>query len=195
MSDSSTTQPSSNGRKQSPESDETQATDDAIIGTFSVGNRTFGGDTVIKLLGVSWLIGFSWLFNGLFGIAIAVMIGVITHISRPVIVVGLAHAGLLVLYPEISTLQAAVEVVVFEIGLLAILFSDPPVEGLTVLLTVSLSVAFGTTLFVIAGQSGYWAAVAILLFIIFLVAFVIHRYERVSLGLVETETDLVETES
>lgn len=195
MSDSSTTQPGSNGRKQTPRSDETQATDDAIGGTFAVGDRTFGGDTVIKLLGVSWLIGISWLFNGLFGITIAVMIGLITYISRPVIVVGLAHAGLVMLYPEISTLQAAVEVVVFEIGLLAILFSDPPVEGLAVLLTVSLSVAFGTTVFVIAGQSGYWAAVAILLFIIFLVAFVIHRYERVSLGLAETETDLVETES
>jgi len=188
-------EPGSDRGDQPTHPDETQATAESLLGTFSIGNRTLTGDTVLQLLGISWLVAISWLFNGGFGVTIALVIGLITRISRPVIVIGIAHAGLLLLYPEIATLQTAVEVVAFEIGLLAVLFSDPPVEGLAVLLTVSLSVAFGTTFFVIAGQSGYWTAVAILIFIILLVAYIIHRYERVSLGLVETETDVAEPKS
>lgn len=155
---------------------------------FTVGNRAVSGDTLLKLFGVGWVVVISWLFNGFVGIGVSLIIGLVTLVSRPVVVVGIAHAGLLGLYPEVTTFQPAIELALFEIGIIAILLSDPPIARIDTILTVTLSLTFATIFFELAGRSGYVTAMGILLFMILLIAYIIHRYEQVALGLAATES-------
>lgn len=173
-----------------PQSSDSEPSTSTSSNQIPFTGHTLAGKTLIQLGGVIWILGISSIFNGLAGIAVGILVGVTMRISHPVITVGVAHAGLLVLYPELTTVQTAVEIALFECGLLAILLGERYEERDTALLTIILSVVFGMTFVALNVWKDTLIAATGLVFITLLLAYGIHRYERVSLGLVTTDTDI-----
>ena len=166
-------------------------------GSITIGTRKLSIDTVLKIGGLCWFGGIGLLFDGLGGVTLAVVIALITASSQPLVAVGMAHAGFLLLYPDLTALTPlrAGALLLYELGLAALLLSEPPIKSPTVVVTGLLTLLFTITLFAVIPMYGTVAAAMILIFIAFLLGYLIHRYERVSLGLVATDVETAESSS
>jgi|AntRauTorcE11898_2_1112593.scaffolds.fasta_scaffold28690_2 hypothetical protein len=158
---------------------------------ITVAGREVDIAIVLRVLGGVWLTLVGWQLSGGVGVAIGLGIAAVAVVARPISSVAVAHAGLLVLVPEVTAVDSLIQLGLFELGVLAILLSERPVDGPTALLAVAFGLTFvGTTVAVqlwasqLAATGGLCGLVAIL-------AYGIHRYERVSLGLV-VDTDETE---
>lgn len=165
--------------------------------SITIGNRVLPIDTVLKLGGLCWFGGIGLLFDGLGGVTLAVVVALITASSQPLVAVGMAHAGFLLLFPDLTAMTplTARTLLLYELGLATLLLSEPPIESPTVLVTGLLTLLFTITLFAVIPMYGTVAAAMILIFIGFLLGYFIHRYERVSLGLVTTDVETAESNS
>ncbi len=169
----------------STESSSTATTDPTADAT--VGDRLRAPPTLLRGLGVVWILVVSWWIGGLAGVGVGLAIALTVRVAQPVVAVAIAHAGLLILLPTLTTLSSIVGLVLFELGLLAVLLSERPFEFPTAVLTVAFGIVLVTT--VVAGLlwAGHLAATGMLLTLVAVVAYGIHRYERVTLGLVVDE--------
>ena len=159
------------------------------IKTVSIGGRQIERAILLRAVGLGWLVIVGWLLDGVVGGAVGVAIAGVAVVARPVVVAGLAQAGLRVVAPELTTTDSLAAVGLFELGVIAVLLSEPPIRIPTALLTTGFAVVFATITVTIWVRTGQWAAVGVLLTVVALLGYGIHRYERVSLGLVATETD------
>jgi hypothetical protein len=157
--------------------------------TVSIADREIQPATLLLAGGLGWLVVVGWLLGGVVGGAVGVAIAGIAVVARPVVVVGIAHAGLVVVSPELTTIDSLATVGLFELGVIAVLFSDPPIEIPTALLTAGFAIVLTTITLTIWLRNGPGVAVGVLFAVVALLGYGIHRYERVSLGLVATETD------
>jgi len=157
--------------------------------TVSIGDRQIELAILLRAVGLGWLMVVGWLFDGVVGGAVGVAIAGVAVVAQPVVVVGLAHAGLLMWIPELTTASSLAAIGLFELGVIAVVLSEPPIEIPTALLTTGFTVVFITSTLVVWVQNGQVAAIGLLLAVVALVGYGIHRYERGSLGLVATETD------
>lgn len=145
-----------------------------------------------RVFGMGWLTLVGWWIAGGVGVAVGLLLAVGAVILRPVALAALAHGGLVVLVPELSGPTSLIEIGLFELGVVAVLVSEPPVDRATTVLTIGIGLGLaGVT---IAAQ--LWidqlATVLVLLGLVAVVGYGIHRYEQVALGLVDpepTETD------
>lgn len=157
--------------------------------TVGIAGRKIQPATLLRAGGLGLLVVVGWLVAGVVGVAVGGAIAGVAVVARPVVVAGIAQAGLLVVVPELATAESLAAVGLFELGVIAVLLSDPPVEIPTALLTTGFAVVFATSTLTIWVRNGPSAAVGLLLAVAAVSGYGIHRYERVSLGLVATETD------
>jgi hypothetical protein len=143
----------------------------------------------LRAVGIGWFMLFGWISNGVVGVSIGLVIAITAVMARPVIVVAVAHAGLLILLPDLTTLTAIIELGLFELGLLVLLLSEYLLDIPVVLLTAGFGLVFITSTVAVLVWAGQLAASFSLVFLIAALSYGIHRYERVSLGLVTDETD------
>jgi len=160
---------------------------------ITLGDHIVTTDVALKVVGLCWFGTIGLLFNGIVGLGVAVVVAVIVG-SYPVVAVGIAHAGLLLLYPDFTgiAVSTAGELLLYEGSLTVLLLSNPPYERISILFTIGFALVLGITLFAVLSLSGEFAAIIILLFIIFVVGYLLHRYERVSLGLAVTDVDTMD---
>ena len=165
--------------------------------SITIGNRVLPIETVLKVGGLCWFGSIGLLFDGRGGVTLALVVAIITVSSQPLVAVGMAHAGFLLLYPDLTALTPlrAGALLLYELGLAALLLSEPPIKSPTVVVTGLLTLLFTITLFAVIPMYGTVAAAMILIFIAFLLGYLIHRYERVSLGLVATDVETAESSS
>lgn len=153
---------------------------------------SFGGylvelSTFFKVIGVGLFILAGWVFNGIAGASIGLGILILAVVTRPVFVVAVAHAGLLILFPDLTTVTTVVEIGLFESGLLALLLSENPGDTPAVLLTVGFALVFVTGTVAVLIWASQLAASFFLVFLAAIISYGLHRYERVSLGLITDE--------
>ena len=143
--------------------------------------------SIIKIIGIVWIGLVSWSIGGVVGIGIAITIAGIAKVATPVITAVFGHIGLFVIQPDLGITTGALQLALFELGLLVFLSSEPPLSfpmslvkpvfiGGVVLLTVG-----------ILRSTGAVETSVILCCLAVGVGYLIHRYEQVSLGLVTSE--------
>lgn len=158
-------------------------------GSVSVADREMQPASVLRAAGLSMLVVVAWLLDGIVGGAVGIAIAGVTIVARPIVVAGIAQAGLLMIAPELTTAESLAMVGLFELGVVAILLSEPPIELPTALLTTGFAIVFTTSILAVWVRNGQGIAIGLLLALVALLGYGIHRYERVSLGLVATETN------
>jgi hypothetical protein len=89
-----------------------------------------------------WIVIVGWWVDGLVGVTVGLAVAGIAVISLPVVVVAVAHAGLLLLVPELATISSLIEIGLFELGVVAVLLSERPVEIPAAVLTVAFAGLF-----------------------------------------------------
>lgn len=163
----------------------TQSTDR----TIALGTRRLDYATLLAVCGLAWIVLVGWWVDGITGITVGLGIAGVAIVAQPTVVVAIAHAGLLLLVPELTTLTTLIELGLFELGVLAVLFSYRPVEILTVVLTVGFGSVFVATLIAALIWADVVVASVLLVGGVAVLGYGIHRYERVSLGLVDDESE------
>jgi hypothetical protein len=126
-----------------------------------------------------------WLTAGVLGIGVGVGCAIASIRSGSVVTVtAIAHAGAVVLFPESFSAPVFPALAMFELGVIIILASHPPVASINtvILVVITLGVAVGTLAAIYS--VGLFQATVGLVVIGGLLLYGIHRYERVSLGLV-----------
>ncbi len=163
--------------------------------SLRLSNRQVHATTVLWALGLFWLILIGWGVDGLGGAAVGIVIAAVAVVTRPIVVAAVAQAGLLMLVPEITALSSLAVIGLFELGVVAVLLSDRPFDSPTTLLTIGFGVVFVITTVAVLIWSGPLTASAVLVALVAVLAYGIHRYERVSLGLVADETATHDTDT
>lgn len=146
--------------------------------------RTVRLATILQAVSLLWISGVGWLIGDLVGIGISLAIVGLVVGTTPIIAVAFAHVGLLVMLPELPTTISVVQLGLFEGGLLGLLSSDPPLsitDDLILIVFVGGLVIGALSLFNIIGLL---EASLILCCIVGGLGYSVHRYERVSLGIV-----------
>jgi hypothetical protein len=146
--------------------------------------RTVRLATILQAVSLLWISGVGWLIGDLVGIGISLAIVGLVVGTTPIIAVAFAHVGLLVMLPELPTTISVVQLGLFEGGLLGLLSSDPPLsitDDLILIVFVGGLVIGALSLFNIIGLL---EASLILCCIVGGLGYSLHRYERVSLGIV-----------
>ncbi len=156
--------------------------------SLRLSNSRLHATTVLRTLGLCWLILLGWGVDGLGGAAVGVVIAAVAVVTRPLVVAAVAQAGLLMLVPEITALSSLAVIGLFELGVVAVLLSEHPFDTPTTLLTIGFGAVFVITTVAVLIWSGPLTASAVLVALVAVLAYGIHRYERVSLGLVTDET-------
>jgi len=137
----------------------------------------------------------SWITAGFGGLAIAAVVGILAFSIRPIITVGVAHAGLLILLPELADLSSLIYLAVFELCLFGILASEETVSRPTIVLTAGIAVVLGMSVVAVFIWTDLFVATMFLLSVVGILAYGVHRYEQVSLGLVTGSTGRPQGES
>lgn len=169
-----------------PDATETEASTTRLGQLLGV-DRPVKTAQVLRVIGLVWLTLVGWWLAGVVGVAVGLLLAIGAVIVRPVVLVALAHAGLVILVPDLSSLTSIIEIGLFELGVIAILVSEPPVDQPTTVLTIGIGLALAG---VIIAADIWISQLATILFLLVLVAVVgygIHRYEQVALGLVDPE--------
>lgn len=147
--------------------------------------RTVHLATILQAVSLLWISGVGWLIGDLVGIGIS--LAIVGLVATPIIAVAFAHVGLLVMLPELPTTISVVQLGLFEGGLLGLLSSDPPLsitDDLILIVFVGGLVIGALSLFNIIGLL---EASLILCCIVGGLGYSVHRYERVSLGIVTSD--------
>lgn len=155
--------------------------------TVIILGRTVHLATILQAVSLVWISGVGWLIGDLVGIAVSLAIVGLVVVTTPVIAAAFAHVGLLVILSELSTIMAIVQLGLFEVGLIGLLSSDPPLsttDGL--ILTVFVGGSVVTTLW-LSNIIALIEASVILCCAVGGIAYSLHRYERVSLGIVTSD--------
>jgi hypothetical protein len=173
-----------------PESDDSHSTSRQ----FSIGNRRIESAVLLGAAGVSCITLVGWLWAGVVGLGVGIAIALVSLRSRPVVTAALAQAGLLVVVPELSTSRSLFAIAAFEIGVVAVLLSERPVEPPTVVLTAAFGAVFVGLVTSALVWTGLGGASVLLVCLVAVFSYGVHRVERVSLGLV-SESSTGSTES
>jgi hypothetical protein len=155
--------------------------------TVIILGRTVRLVTILQTVSLAWILGIGWLIGELIGIAIGLAIVGLVVGTTPVIATAFAHVGLFVMLPELPTTIAIVQLGLFEVGLVGLLSSDPPAsitDNLILPVVVGGLVIGGFWLFTIIGLL---EASLILCCAVGGIGYSLHRYERVSLGIVTSD--------
>jgi len=157
----------------------------------AVRQMLFGGTRQHSRLRIGSVVGLlvvSWLTAGLSGLAVGAVVGLVAFVVRPVITVGVAHAGLLVLIPELASVSSLLYVAAFELCLLGVLGSHATMDRPTFALTGGFAVVLGMGVVAVFIWTDVFVTSMFLLAVVGILGYGIHRYERVSLGLVAAST-------
>jgi len=138
----------------------------------------------LRIGSVVGLLVVSWLTAGLSGLAVGAVVGLVAFVVRPVITVGVAHAGLLVLIPELASVSSLLSVAAFELCLLGVLGSHATMDRPTLVLTGGFAVVLSMGVVAVFIWTDVFVTSMFLLAVVGILGYGIHRYERVSLGLV-----------
>jgi hypothetical protein len=179
-------QPTTDDRSTDTTTTET-ATETTTPGAIPGIDRQLDTPIILRVVGVVWLTLVGWRLAGSVGVAVGLLLAVGATIVRPVILVALAHAGLVVLVPDSTSLTALTAIGLFELGVIAILLSDPPVDRPAASLTVAFGLLLGGATIATQIWAELLAASLVLLVLVAVIGYGIHRYEQVALGLVDPE--------
>jgi len=150
------------------------------------------------ILRLGAVVGFaivSWITAGIAGLGIAAVVGILAFSVRPIITVGFAHAGLVILLPELADISSLASLAVFEFCLVGILASQESVDRPTIALTAGIAVALGMSVVAVFIWTDLFVATMFLLCVVGVLGYGIHRYERVSLGLVADSAEKLQGDS
>ena len=139
------------------------------------------------ILRLGAVVGFaivSWITAGFGGLAIAAVVGILAFSVRPIITVGVAHAGLLILLPGLADISSLISLVVFELCLFGILASEESVSRPTIVLTAGIAAVLSMSVVAVFIWTDLLVATMFLLCFVGVLGYGVHRYELVSLGLV-----------
>jgi hypothetical protein len=143
--------------------------------------------SLLQIIGIMWIGFVSWWIGGIAGLGVAIVIAGIARFSTPVITTVFAHIGLFVMQPDLGTTTGGLQLVLFELGLLVLLNSEPPFAvRISLVKTAFISGLVLLTLGIFS-SSGAAETSVILCCLAVGVGYLIHRYEQVSLGLVTSE--------
>ena len=145
-----------------------------------------------SILRLGAVVGFavvSWITAGIAGLGIAAIVGILAFRVRPIITVGFAHAGIIVLLPELADISSLVSLAVFELCLFGMLASQESMSRPTIALTAGIAVVLGMSVVAVFIWTDLFVATMFLLCFVGVLGYGIHRYERVSLGLVADSTE------
>lgn len=155
--------------------------------TITIGDRQVDQATLVGAFGALWLVLIGWWIDGVVGVGVSLAIAGVAVVAQPVIVLAVAHAGLLLLIPELATVTSLIEISLFELGVLAVVLSERPVEIPAALLTIAFGGVFIASTITVLIWADQLAASVLIVVLGALLAYGIHRYEQVSLGLVDDE--------
>lgn len=166
---------------------QTDTTETSILGEIPGVDRQIDTPLILRVIGLVWLTLVSWQFAGSVGLAVGLLLAVGATVVRPVILAALAHAGLVVLVPDITSPTSLAALGLFELGVIAILLSEPPVDRPGALLTIAIGLMLGGATIAVQIWADLLAASIVLLVLVSVIGYGIHRYEQVALGLVDPE--------
>ena len=149
--------------------------------------------TILRTVSLLLIAGIGWWVGDIVGIGIGLSIAGLGFSTTPVITAAFAHTGLIVILPKLATTTAVIQLIIFEFGLIGLFSSDPPVSMTNNLLTAIFIVSFVILTLWLFNAIGVLEASIALCCVVGGVGYVLHRYERVSLGGVPSDQRISET--
>lgn len=149
--------------------------------------RTVRLATILQVVSLLWISGIGWLIGDIVGIGISLAIVGLVVGTTPIIAAAFAHVGLLVMLPELPTTLSVVHLALFEGGLLGLLSSDPPLSITDDLILIVFVGGLVTVALWLLNIIGMLKASLILCCVVGGIGYSLHRYERVSLGIVTSD--------
>jgi len=166
---------------------QTDTTETSTLRDIPGVDRQLDTPLILRAIGLVWLTLVSWQLAGSVGVAVGLLLAVGATVVSPVILAALAHAGLVVLVPDTVSLTSLVALGLFKLGVIAIVVSEPPVDRPAALLTVAIGLMLGGATIAVQIWANQLTASLVLLTLVAVIGYGIHRYERVALGLVDPE--------
>lgn len=161
---------------------------------FYASDRLWAGATdrtlFLRAFGLLLLPIAGWGLGGLTGALLGAIAAAIGLRFRPVVTVAVVHVLLLapfVTAPAATPIDVLADLLVLEIGVIAIVASDRPFDGEWLALTAAVAIGLTAMLLVVTIRWGLLAGSLSLVSAAAFAGYGIHRYEVVSLGLIEDE--------
>ena len=140
------------------------------------------GSSAVRLLGLAWIGAAGWTVGSDLAFVLGIGLAVVALIARPVTTVAVGHAALIVLVPELFSVESLVTLGLFEGGLLLLLVSERPTSPVVAVLTVSGAAGLAATASLVAVTFGLAAASALTVGILAIGSVLLYWYEQRSVN-------------